>query len=155
MDYEQNSQLSSAHSVKTSLKGVLEGTAGLDMHKQALLDRVPNTGDWAKVDKDSVDTLDLAFLSAKTNHEFALLKGKKNDILFHGEARHCVFDDDLVEMLKNGKLSLYAHTHPDYDSVIPSDDDRDFLKFIGQNSSIIVSWITGREFSFTTNKFDI
>jgi proteasome lid subunit RPN8/RPN11 len=58
-------------------------------------------------------------------------------------------------MLKNGKLSLYAHTHPDYDSVIPSDDDRDFLKFIGQNSSIIVSWITGREFSFTTNKFDI
>jgi hypothetical protein len=155
MYYEENSLLSSAHSLQVSLKGVMEGTDGLDTHKQALLDRVPNTSDWAKVDKDSVDIQDLAFLSAKTSHEFALLKGKKNDILFHGEARHCIFDDDLVEMLKNGKLTLYAHSHPDYEAVIPSDDDREFLRFIGQSDSKIVSWITGKELSFTASKFDI
>lgn len=151
----QSSLLSSSHSTLISLKGVLEGTDGLDRHKQALLERVPNTGDWAKVDKDSVDTLDIAFLSAKEGHEFAILKGKKNDILFHGDARHCIFDDDLVEMLKSGKLNLFAHSHPDYETIIPSDDDREFLRFIGQSESKIVSWVTGRELSFTANKFDI
>ena len=58
----------------------------------------------------SVSLQDIDFLSAKTGHEFALLKGKKNDILFHGDARHCIFDDD-----------------------------REFLQYIGQSESKIVS----------------
>lgn len=128
---------------------------GLDKHKQALLDKVPCTGNWVDIVSSSVSLQDIAFLSAKTGHEFALLKGKKNDILFHGDARHCIFDDDLVEMLKSGKVRLYAHSHPDYETIIPSDDDREFLRYIGQSESKIVSWITGRALSFTANKFDI
>ena len=147
--------LSSSHSLLVSLNGVLNGTAGLDKHRQSLLDRVPNSNDWAKIEKDSVTTQDIAFLSARTKHEFAILKGKRNDILYHGASAHCIFDDDLVEMLIAGKLILYAHSHPDRENIVPSDDDRRFLKKIGQYESIIVSWITGRELSFTANKFDI
>lgn len=155
MEVQNLRVLSSSHSLQIALKGVLEGTDGLDKHKQTLLERVPKTGDWAKIGKDSVSMSDIAFLSAKTGHEFAILKGKRNDILFHGGESNCVFDDDLVELLKGGKFSLYAHSHPDYDLIVPSDDDRNFLKCINQNESKIISWITGRELSFTANKFDI
>ena len=133
----------------------MEGTDGLDKHKQALLDKVPNTGDWANVAKDSVSLRDIAFLSAKTGHEFALLNGKKNDILFHGNTTECFFDDDLVDMLKSGKITLYAHSHPDYKKIIASTNDRKFLKNIGQTESLIISWITGEIRSFTSNEFDI
>lgn len=152
---EHNSLLSSTHSLQISLKGVLDGTDGLDKHKQSLLDRVPTTNDWAKVTKESVSLLDVAFLSAKTQHEFALLSGKKNDILYHGDATNCIFDDDLVDMLISGKYRLCVHSHPDYSKIIASSDDRKFLKRIGQTESLIISWITGEVRSFTVNEFDI
>lgn len=155
MEEQSSTVLSSTHSLQISLKGVLDGTDGLDKHKQSLLDRVPNTNDWAKVTKDSVSLQDIAFLSAKTQHEFALLAGKKNDILYHGNATNCIFDDDLVDMLICGKYRLYVHSHPDYSKIIASSDDRKFLKRIGQTESLIISWITGEIRSFTSNAFDI
>ena len=52
------------------------------------------------------------------------------------------------------KLRLIAHTHPDYDEIIPSKDDRLFLKQIGQDESIIISYITGKAQTFRANLFD-
>ena len=49
---------------------------------------------------------------------------------------------------------MVAHTHPDYNFIEPSTDDRDFLKYIGQQKSIIISYITGYEMEFTSNIFD-
>ena len=57
-------------------------------------------------------------------------------------------------LLKSKKLRLIAHTHPDYSSIEPSADDRDFLRYIGQKKSIIVSYITGYEMGFSANIFD-
>lgn len=67
---------------------------------------------------------------------------------------HCKFDEDLLTLLKAKKLRLVAHSHPDYNSIKPSADDRDFLKYIGQSKSIIISYITGYTMEFTNNIFD-
>lgn len=107
-----------------------------------------------KQDNESLTIKDLAYLSAATHHEFALLRGKTKDIVFHGTDRHCKFDEELLTLLKIKKLRLIAHTHPDFDSIKPSADDRDFLKYIEQSKSIIISYITGYTMEFTNNIFD-
>ena len=140
--------------MEISLRDLREGKAGLDEKRKKYLERVPKTGNWANFEVNSLKTRDLAYLSAYTNHEFAILRGKKNDILYHGSKIDCVFDDELVPLLKCGKLRLYAHSHPDYSEIIPSNDNRTFLKSIKQESSIIISWITGREQLFTSSLFD-
>lgn len=147
-------RLSSDQSYIVSLESVRNGEAGLNERRRNLLARVPESGDWSNFEKNSLTTKDIAFLSAYTNHEFAILRGKHIDVLFHGVEGHCIFNDDIVELLKIGKLELVAHTHPDYDKIVPSTDDRKFLKQIGQKSSVIVSYITGKELVFTQNIFE-
>lgn len=133
---------------------IRNGEAGLTERRKNILYRVPNSNDWAAFEKDSVTIKDIAYLSAATHHEFALLRGKKKDIVFHGVERHCNFNDDLLELLKVGKLRLVAHTHPDYDSIRPSSDDRRFLQYIHQEESLIVSYITGNEKKFSAYYFE-
>lgn len=146
--------LSSASSTKTSLEAIRNGDAGLNDRRKGLLSRVPNSNDWAAFERESITVKDIAYLSAATHHEFALLRGKTKDILFHGVERHCNFNDELLELLKTKKLRLIAHTHPDYGEIEPSPDDRAFLKYIEQQESIIISYITGFEKHFSANLFD-
>lgn len=146
--------LSSSASTRISLKAVYDGEAGLSEKRKKLLMRVPNPDDWAEFALESITTKDIAYLSAATHHEFALLRGKKQDILFHGTNYHCDITDDMIELLKEGKLYLVAHTHPDYGKIKPSADDRKFLQRIGQKKSLIVSYITGAEREFNDNIFE-
>lgn len=147
-------QLSSTESTRISLEAVRLGEAGLNQHRQALLNRVPNQNDWVALSKDSVTVKDVAYLSAATHDEFALLRGKSKDILFHGESEHCYFDEELILLLKSKKLRLVVHSHPDYNKIKSSYDDREFLKYIGQSKSLIVSYITGDVKQFTQSVFD-
>lgn len=100
-------QLSSSKSLQVSLAEVKRGRAGLNKHRQSLLDRVPATDDWAKFAADSISMKDIAFLTAKTGDEFAILKGKKEDILFHGSKNSCLFDGVLCDMLASRQLKLF------------------------------------------------
>ena len=59
-----------------------------------------------KQDNESLTIKDLAYLSAATHHEFALLRGKTKDIVFHGTDRHCKFDEELLTLLKIKKLPI-------------------------------------------------
>lgn len=154
METDRMGILSSAESMKTSLEAVRDGHAGLSGRRKSWLKRVPESGDWITLGRESVTTKDIAFLSAATHHEFALLRGRKEDILFHGTERHCEFTGELFQLLKDGKLTLVAHTHPDREKIIPSAADRKFLKSIGQEKSIIVSYITGKEREFRSNMFE-
>ena len=113
--------------------------------RKQLLMRVPNSNDWAEFALESITTKDIAYLSSMTHHEFALLRGKKQDILFHGTEYHCDITDDMIELLQQGKLYLVAHIHPDYGKIKPSADDYIFLSQVGQKKSLIVSYITGEE----------
>lgn len=146
--------LSSTASTQTSLEAIRKGEAGLNEKRKRLLERVPSSNDWAAVEKDSVSIKDIAYLSAATHHEFALLRGKGKDIIFHGVEYHCNFTEELLELLKAHKLWLVAHTHPDYGNVEPSPDDREFLRHIGQKDSIVISYISGIERRFSANLFD-
>lgn len=147
-------QLSSNKSLQISLEGIRLEKAGLNTHRKSVLNRVPHSGDWAKFTKDSLTTKDLAFLSAKTKDEFAILRGKNEDILFHGTHYHCELEKGLLEQLMCGKFILYAHSHVDGGKLTASSDDRNFLKAIGQKTSIVVSAYDSREAEFSTSLFD-
>ena len=67
---EDTLTLSSTHSMKISLEAVRNGKAGLDVHRQRMLDRVPETGDWAKFQRGTVELKDLAYQTAKVGDEF-------------------------------------------------------------------------------------
>ena len=62
--------------------------------------------------------------------------------------------DDLEALLVQGRMELVAHSHPDVEHIIPSREDRDFLKAIGQRKSVIISWYTGRQLEFYADEFD-
>ena len=125
-----NILLASNHSMEVSLRSIKNGTAGLNKHRQELLSKVPNSNEWSRFPKNSISIKDIAYLTAKTGHEFALLRGKKEDILFHGMTYHCNISGILVELLKAGRLSIIAHSHPAEHIPIPSVNDRKVLHFL-------------------------
>lgn len=147
-------ELYSTHSFRTSLEHLRAGTAGLDDRKQTMLDRVPNPGDWAYFQLEHINMKDLAYLTAKTGDEFAILRGKNEDILLHGDNVHCEFDEELKKMLFSNKLLIYGHSHPGEDTPKPSPEDRMALDLIGQSNSKLISGLTGMEITFTADLFD-
>jgi len=52
------------------------------------------------------------------------------------------------------QFELVAHTHPDWDRITPSQNDRSFLKGIGQKNSMIISSITGQMLTFGSSLFE-
>ena len=141
-------ELFSTQSMRISLASIRSGNGGLDAHRQMMLNRVPRPGDWAKFSLGHLTMKDLAYLTAKTGHEFAILRGKSEDIL------RCAFDDILVEMLLCKRLCIYGHSHPGEDTPVPSPQDRQTLKQIGQSDSKLISGRTGIEITFTMDLFD-
>ena len=146
--------LSSTHSMQVSLEAVRSGKAGLDAHRQKMLDRVPETGDWARFERDAIELKDLAYLTASVGDEFALLRGKHEDILFHGGRANCHFQDILVDMLESHKVELIGHSHPGEPDPIPSMEDRRTLAWIGQSKSHVISGMTGKVVDFGPDEFE-
>lgn len=146
--------LESSHSTQISLEAIREGDAGLNAHRQVMLDRAPEIGDSATFKHGALELIDLAYLTAKTGHEFAILRGKDIDILFHGDERHCEFPETLADLMLEHKLEIFGHSHPGEDDPVPSQGDRRALKSIGQKKSTVVSGRTGRMKGFGQSPFD-
>ena len=140
--------LSSTHSTQVSLDAVKHGKAGLDKRRKGLLDRVPNQNDSAEFPVNSLEMKDLAYLTAKTGDEFAILRGKDKDILWHGTPTSCDVMIEYKDDLEGHKLELYGHSHPGEPVPKASDNDRRFLKHIGQKKSLLISGMTGPETEF-------
>lgn len=147
--------LSSAHSMEISLQSIRRGQGGLDEHRLSMLNRVPQSGDWASFPREHLTMKDLAYLTAKTGHEFAILRGKSEDVLFHGGPMRCEFSGDLYERLISKQLSIYGHSHPGEEIPIPSPGDRATLRKIGQSKSRIISGLNGHEAEFSPDPFEI
>ncbi len=145
--------LASEESTRISLECIRNHQAGLNQHRLSMLNRVPDRESWCSFKLNVVEYSDLAYLSAATGDEFALLRGKNEDILYHGTKYHCPLEksDTLMGLLLTNKLSLEVHTHPDRGRIIPSADDRSFLRYIGQKSSKIISSYTGKIMVFHAN----
>ena len=73
MNKNESIRLSSTSSMRTSLKAIYNGEAGLNERRKQLLNRVPNSHDWAAFEYHSISIKGIAYLSAATHHEFALL----------------------------------------------------------------------------------
>ncbi len=146
--------LDSSHSTQISLEAIREGDAGLNSHRQSLLNRVPEIGDSSMFRHESLELIDLAYLTAKTGHEFAILRGKDIDILFHGDSHHCEFPETLVEMMIGHKVEIIGHSHPGEDDPVPSLADRVALIRIGQKRSVVVSGRTGKMRPFGQSAFE-
>ena len=54
---------------------------------------------------------DIAYLSAATHHEFALLRGKTRDIIVHGVERHCYFNYCFIRYFK---ICIYCNVKYKY-----------------------------------------
>lgn len=150
------SPLASEASTIRSLLSIREKRDGLNEHRQSLLNRVPERETFASFRVNTIEDRDLAYLSAATGDEFALLRGKNEDILYHGTQYHCHIEksDTLMELLESHKFRLETHTHPDHGQITPSHDDRAFIRSIGQKDSKIVSSYTGQVQVFTSNMFE-
>ena len=146
--------LDSLHSTQISLSSIMDGSGGLSARRQIMLDRVPEIGDSAVFKHKTLELIDLAYLTAKTGHEFAILRGKDTDILFHGDSTHCEIQETLAVMLKAHKLELVGHSHPGEDDPIPSSTDRATLKIIGQKKSFVISGRSGRIVEFGQSLFE-
>ncbi|MBR6230245.1 MAG: hypothetical protein IKQ97_10950 [Eubacterium sp.] len=146
--------LASSRSTRVSLAGVRVGRYDLNEHRQKLLSRVPKSGNYVLLEKDSLEIMDLAYLTAKTKDEFAILRGKNEDVLFHGTSMSCRFTGELEEGLRTHKYELVCHSHPGEDEPEPSPEDRTLLRKIGQRSSMVISARTGRISEFTEEPFE-
>lgn len=148
--------LASEHSTQVSLASLREKQAGLNQHRQSILNRVPDQNSWGQFKSGYISFEDIAYLSAATDDEFALLTGKNEDVLFHGTHGNCHIEqsDVLMESLKTHKLELTIHSHPDRDRIVASSDDRKFIASIGQKTSKIISSYTGQIIEFNANMFD-
>lgn len=148
-------ELSSSQSMRVSLDSIRCGTGGLDEHRASMLRRVPDIGDWARFPHEHLSMKDLAYLTAKTGHEFAILRGKREDILFHGGPSQCLFNDILSEMISSRRLEIYGHSHPGEEFPVPSTQDRETLRTIEQAQSRLISGLSGREITFSPDQFEI
>lgn len=150
------SPLSSEESMRTSLEDIRSGRAGLNKHRQSLLNRIPEQNSWHPFPLNTVEDKDLAYLSAETGDEFALLRGKREDIFFHGTPRNCHLEKEetLMDMLYSKKFGLEIHSHPDRGPLTASQQDRDFIRSIGQKESKIISSYTGKIIPFRANIFE-
>lgn len=151
-----SSPLASEESTRISLQYIREQRDGLNKHRESLLSRVPERDSWAVFTLHSIEDKDLAYLSAATGDEFALLRGKNQDILYRGDSLHCRIEKDelLMNLLEGHKICLECHSHPDFGTIVPSQDDRNFIASFGQKTSRIVSSYTGKVITFNANRFD-
>ena len=142
----------SSKSFQTSLKGIMEGKAGLDKRRKRILDLIPDSGDYHRFEKDSISVRDLAYLSAATGVEFSLFRSKTEDILVRGTYKSCDVVGDLGEEIIRRKYKWITHSHVDMGALVESADDRATLNLLGQKTSKIVS-IKGEEIEFGGSPF--
>lgn len=137
--------LSSSHSTEVSLMSVRAKKAGLDAKRKNLLEKVPEERQWAVCDHESLEMMDLAYLTAATGDEFAILRGKHEDVLYHGTSLNCPFEDDeeLKSALYGHKYEICGHSHPGEPRPMASSDDRRVLRELGQRESKLISGMTG------------
>lgn len=128
----------STKSFKRSLKAIQENKAGLDRRRSNILKHLHSEGDVYRLKKDSITERDLAYLSAAVKVEFALFRSKHEDILIRGNARTCNVTGDIAEEILSKKYEWVAHTHVDRGVLTPSPADKETLRMLGQEKSVIV-----------------
>lgn len=155
LKYIRRLSINSDKSRETSLEYISNGKAGLDAHRQSILSHIPNQGMYERFDKNMITDNDMMYISAYTNDEFALFRSKNEDILIHGGPYVTEIPTTIYTEIMSGKYEFISHTHVDTGDLVPSKEDRIFLKELNQKKSKIISARTGKIIWYTSNLFDI
>ena len=93
------------------LNALQRGEVGLNDARQNMLQRVPESGDWA-VFQHRIAPIDLVWLTAKTGDRFCIFRGEELDILLHDGKDAGAYDHLLRTLLKTSNLKLTAESSP-------------------------------------------
>lgn len=112
-------------------------------HIQAMLDKLPNKGDYIKGNGSDFDMRDVSVMSKETGVEFAKITIGNESYLIRGDKSETTIPDNLLNRMIRRGGSFDYHTHPHNDDLVPSKGDRDFMEILristGQQNSTIVT----------------
>jgi hypothetical protein len=120
-------------------------------HIRAMIEKLPNTGDYIVGSADDFNIQDVSIMSKETGVEFAKVTIGNKSYLIRGRQRGADIPKELIDKMSPHNSSFDFHSHPYDDDLIPSPEDIDAFIDIkrrtGQRSSMIVS-PNGRKSSY-------
>lgn len=93
------------------LNALQRGEVGLNDARQKMLQRVPESGDWA-VFQHRIAPIDIVWLTAKTGDRFCIFRGEELDILLHDGKDAGAYDHLLMTLLKTSDIILTSESSP-------------------------------------------
>ena len=120
-------------------------------HIRAMIDKLPNTGDYIIGSVDDFNIQEVSIMSKETGVEFAKVTVDNKSYLIRGGPRGAVIPKELIDRMSSHNSSFDFHSHPYDDDLIPSPEDIsafiDIKRRTGQKSSMIIS-PNGRKSSY-------
>lgn len=153
-DYTQKSAkiASKENQYKNYLRGLKNKQISLRSRQKKVFSAIPNVGDWAELRNKQISIEDLAALTAYTGHEFALFGDEQSKVVVHGGASSWNIPYKLWEKIQKEQLVWIAHSHPTFERLTSSAEDRKTLKlFTWQTKSIIID-LNGNQIEFTSSE---
>ena len=127
------------HTGKGNPNAILTFDVPLNNRQQALLERLPEYDSRVEVGKHEVNMADLAALTAKTGHEFAMFTRKQKRLIIRGDAVKVNISLDDAKALASDGYRWSGHTHPgeSFNCLMPSGGDKAVLEQFPQKTSVI------------------
>lgn len=127
------------HTGKGNPNAILTFDVPLNNRQQALLEQLPEYDSRVKVGKREVNMADLAALTAKTGHEFAMFTRKQERLIIRGNAVKVNISLDDAKALASDGYRWSGHTHPGdtLNCLMPSGGDKAVLEQFPQKTSVI------------------
>lgn len=127
------------HTGKGNPNAILTFDVPLNNRQQALLEHLPEYDSRVKVRKREVNMADLAALTAKTGHEFAMFTRKQERLIIRGNAVKVNISLDDAKALASDGYRWSGHTHPGdtLNCLMPSGGDKAVLEQFPQKTSVI------------------
>ena len=127
------------HTGKGNPNAILTFDVPLTNRQASLLEQLQEFDSRVVVPKGAVNMSDLAALTAKTGHEFAMFTRKQERLIIRGNSvKVNITIDDAKELAKSG-YRWSGHTHPgdSLNCLMPSGGDKLVLMQFPQSSSVI------------------
>lgn len=127
------------HTGKGNPNAILTFDVELNNRQVRLLEQLPAFDSSIIVSKDSVNMADLAALTAKTGHEFAMFTKGQERLIIRGDSASVNIDPDKARKLAAEGYRWSGHTHPGdtIQSMIASGGDMLVLEQFPQQTSVI------------------
>lgn len=127
------------HTGKGNPNAILLYQIELNNRQSHLLEQLPGFDSRIIVPKKAVNMADLAALTAKTGHEFAMFTKGRNRLIIRGGTRSVNVNIQLAAQLAEQGYRWSGHTHPGIDELclIPSEGDMAILREFKQPESVI------------------